>query len=58
MDETPHAGGGILSTLTRMLKTLRDVVENRVELFLVEWKEERLRLFGTLAAGGRARCAR
>lgn len=48
MDDTPHAGGGILATLTRMLKTLRDLVENRVELFVVEWKEERLRLFGTL----------
>ena len=48
MDETPHAGGGILATLKRMLKTLRDVLENRVELFIVEWKEERLRLFETL----------
>jgi len=37
-----------LSTLTRMLKTLRDVVENRVELFLVEWREERLRLLELL----------
>lgn len=48
MDETPHAGGGILAALKRMLKTLRDVLENRVELFIVEWKEERLRLFETL----------
>lgn len=58
MDETPQAGGGILSTLTRTLKTLRDSLENRIELFVVEWKEERLRLFGTilLAATG-AVCA-
>jgi uncharacterized membrane protein YqjE len=54
MDETPHAEGGILATLTRMLKTLRDVAENRVELLLVEWKEERLRLLNVLllAAAG------
>jgi uncharacterized membrane protein YqjE len=37
-----------LSTLSRMLKTLRDVVNNRVELFLVEWREERLRLMELL----------
>lgn len=35
-------------TLTRLLKTLRDVVNNRVELFLVEWREERLRLMELL----------
>ncbi len=48
MGNTPQAEGGILATLTRMLKTLRDVVENRVELFLVEWREERLRLMELL----------
>ena len=48
MDNTPHAEGGIFATLTRMLKTLRDVVENRVELFLVEWQEERLQLLEAL----------
>ncbi|HEV2438271.1 MAG TPA: phage holin family protein [Verrucomicrobiae bacterium] len=48
MDNTPHAEGGILATLARMLKTLRDVVENRVELFLVEWREERLQLLEAL----------
>ncbi len=48
MDNTPHDEGGILATLTRMLKTLRDVAENRVELFLVEWQEERLRLLDAL----------
>ena len=44
MDEAPHTEGGPWSTLTRIFKTLRDVAENRVELFLVEWQEERLRL--------------
>ena len=48
MGETPHAEGGLLSTITRMLKTLRDTVENRIELFIVEWQEERLRLFQSL----------
>jgi uncharacterized membrane protein YqjE len=37
-----------MSTLRRMLKTLHDVVENRVELFLVELREERLRLMELL----------
>ena len=40
--------GGLLSTLRCMLKTLRDVAENRVELFLVEWQEERLRMLDAL----------
>ena len=48
MDESPHAGDGVFSTLTRMLRTLRDAVENRVELFLVEWWEERVRLLDAL----------
>ena len=48
MDNKPHDEGGILATLTRMLKTLRDVAGNRVELFLVEWREERLRLLDAL----------
>lgn len=38
-----------MSTLRRMLKTLHDVVENRVELFLVEWQEERLRMLDALS---------
>ncbi|HUA68843.1 MAG TPA: phage holin family protein [Candidatus Saccharimonadales bacterium] len=48
MDNAPHAEGGLLSTLTRMFKTVRDVVENRVELFLLELREERLRLMELL----------
>lgn len=48
MDETPHAGDGLRAVLARMFKTLRDAVENRVELFLVEWREERLWLVKTL----------
>lgn len=54
MDQTPHARGGILSAAKRMLGTLRDVAENRVELFLLEAREERGRMFSALllAAGG------
>jgi len=48
MDNTPHTVGGLWFTLTRMLKTLRDVANNRVELFLVEWQEERVRLLDAL----------
>jgi len=44
MNETPHPEDGLRSTLTRMVRTLRDVAENRVELFLVEWREQRLQL--------------
>lgn len=48
MDGTPPAEGGLFATLARMVKTLRDVAENRLELFLVELKEERIRFFGAL----------
>jgi uncharacterized membrane protein YqjE len=48
MDETPQTEAGLLSTVTRLLHTLRDVAANRIELFLIEAKEERLRLFDAL----------
>jgi len=48
MDKAPQDEGGILATLRRMLRTLRDVAGNRAELFLVEWREERLRLLDAL----------
>jgi uncharacterized membrane protein YqjE len=48
MDEAPHTESGLLPTLRRISKTLLDVAENRVELFLVEWREERLRLMELL----------
>lgn len=54
MAETPPTEGGILATVTQLFHTLRDVAENRVELFLLELKEERMRLFDALllAAAG------
>ncbi len=48
MDKTSPAGDGLWSTLRRMVKTLRDAGENRIQLFLVEWQEERLRLLDAL----------
>jgi uncharacterized membrane protein YqjE len=48
MAETPSTENGILATVTRLLKTLHDVAENRVELFLIELKEERARFFDAL----------
>jgi len=54
MDATPPTEGGVLSTITRMFQTLRDVAGNRLELFLIELKEERARMFVALllAAAG------
>jgi uncharacterized membrane protein YqjE len=48
MDDTPPTEGGIFPTFTRLFKTVRDVAENRMELFLLELKEERARLFDAL----------
>jgi uncharacterized membrane protein YqjE len=54
MDETPDAEDGLLATVARMFKTLRAVAVNRVELFLLELKEQRAQLFSALllAAAG------
>lgn len=48
MDEKPPGEDGILSSIVRMFDTLREVGENRVELFLVEVQEQRIRLFDAL----------
>ena len=48
MDATPPTEGGLLATVTRMFQTLRDVAGNRLELFLIEVKEERARMFAAL----------
>jgi len=48
MSEAPQAEGGLLATAQRTIRMLRSLVENRVELFLLELKEERLRLFDAL----------
>lgn len=57
MSETPQAEDGLLAPVTRLLKTLVNLLENRLELFLVELQEERVRLVDVLllaAMGGLA----
>ena len=49
MDETPHRNDGLWSTFKRLLGLMGDVAGNRVELFVVEWEEERRRLLDALA---------
>lgn len=44
MDDPPQAEGGLLSTLTRMIKALRHGAGSRIELLIADWHEERLRL--------------
>jgi uncharacterized membrane protein YqjE len=48
MDATPPTDGGLLSAAARLFKTLQDVAANRVELFMIELKEERVRFFDAL----------
>lgn len=48
MDEARHEPGGLLATGKRILRTLFSLGQSRLELFLVEVQEERLRLFGAL----------
>jgi uncharacterized membrane protein YqjE len=48
MSDQPNPEGGLFETVPRLWRTVRQVATSRVELFLVEWKEERLRLFDTL----------
>src|SRR5260370_34253069 len=57
MSETPQTEDGLLAPVTRLLKTLVNLLENRLELFLVEIQEERVRLVDVLllaAMGGLA----
>jgi uncharacterized membrane protein YqjE len=44
MDDDTQGGDGLLATVSRVLGTLRGTVENRVELFLLEAREDRLKL--------------
>src|SRR5262245_50598894 len=52
MDETPHEPGGLWATGKRILRTLYSLAESRLELFLVELQEERIRLFDALLLAG------
>lgn len=48
MDDSQYEAGGLLATGRRMLRTLGGLAESRLELFLLELKEERVRLLDTL----------
>lgn len=48
MDESNPPEGGILHSASRLIRTLRELAGNRIELFLLEVQEERIRLFDAL----------
>lgn len=52
MPETPPEEGGVASTVARLFQRLRDSAEVRIELFLLELNEERIRLVDTLLLAG------
>jgi len=54
MDEPLHTPGGLLATGKRILQTVGDLAQSRLELFLVELQEERVRLFDALVLVGAA----
>jgi uncharacterized membrane protein YqjE len=47
-DLRPDSGGGMLETAKRFWSTFRNALENRVDLFLLELKEERIRVVDTV----------
>jgi uncharacterized membrane protein YqjE len=48
MDEASHEPDGLLARGQRILRTLFDLAQTRLELFLVELQEERVQLFDAL----------
>ena len=51
MDTPTESSPGLFSSLKGLLNTALAGVENRVELFLVELREERIRVFDVLLLG-------
>src|SRR6185295_18752440 len=51
MDTTTEPSPGLFSAVRRLLNTALTGVENRIELFLVELREERFRVFNVLLLG-------
>jgi len=51
METTTESSPGLFSSVKRLLNTALAAVENRIELFLVELREERFRLFEVLWLG-------
>lgn len=48
MDESRQESGGLFATGKRILQTLYSLAETRLELFVVELQEERIRVFDAL----------
>lgn len=51
MDTSTESGPGLFSSVKRLLNTVMVAAENRFELFLVELREERYRVFDALLLG-------
>src|SRR6266571_3425520 len=51
MDTSTESSPGLFSSVKRLLNTALAGVENRIELFLVELREERFRVFAVLLLG-------
>jgi uncharacterized membrane protein YqjE len=51
MDTSTESGPGLFASVKRLLNTAAAGVENRLELFLVEAREERFRVFDVLLLG-------
>jgi uncharacterized membrane protein YqjE len=52
MPEPEDKKPGLFASLKQLLKTVAAIAENRLELLLVEWQEERWRLFEALILAG------
>jgi uncharacterized membrane protein YqjE len=48
MDDSQHEPGGLMAAGKRILRAVGDLLQSRLELFLVELHEERIRLFDAL----------
>ena len=51
MDTSTHSSPGLFGSVKRLLNAALAGVENRIELFLVELREERFRVFDVLLLG-------
>ncbi len=52
MESEEGKKSGIFASLKQVLKTVAAIAENRLELLVVEWHEERLRAFEVLLLAG------
>ena len=52
MEEPEEKRRGVFASLSRLLKIISATAANRVELLLVEWQEERLRLVEVVLLAG------